>query len=235
VEGGGVKRVHRPAVPSLQEELDRITQNTRALVQPERLAVSERAMAELLGSGIEERALGVGATAPEFALPDALAGTMVRSADLLALGPLVVKFFRGRWCPYCVTELEMWRDLHAEVRERGALFVAISPQTRRQNDFMVQQHGLPFPVLSDEGAAVAERFGVAYTVAEEHRRYYQGIMVNIPFVNSGGSYQNATEASWRLPLPAVFAIGQDGRILYREAHADFRVRAEPAQVLEAIA
>ncbi len=224
----------RPTLPSLQDQLDRITQQTRALVQPERLAISEQATAELLASGIEGRVLKVGAPAPEFNLPDALTGKPVRSADLLALGPLVLSFFRGRWCPYCVTELETWRDLHAAVRRRGAFFVAISPQTKRQNDFTLQQHNLPFPILSDAGAAVAERFGIAYTVPAAHRRYYQGILVNIPFVNSGGTNTTASEASWRLPLPAVFVIAQSGTVAFAQAHADFRVRPEPAEVLAAL-
>jgi peroxiredoxin len=222
-------------IASLQEELDRITQQTRALVQPERLAISERATAELLASGIESRILPADAVAPEFALPDALTGKLVRSADLLALGPLVLKFFRGRWCPYCVTELEAWRDLHAEVRAMGALLVAISPQNRRHNDFTIQQHSLPFPVLSDVGAETAAQFGIAYSLTEDQRRYYEGILVNIPFVNSGATYKNATEASWRLPLPATFVLAQDGVIAFSEAHADFRVRPEPAEVLAALA
>ena len=225
----------RSPVPSLQDELDRITQNTRALVQPERLAVSEQQTAEIFGTGIEDRILRAGARAPEFTLPDALTGKQVSSADLLALGPLVIKFFRGRWCPYCVTELEVWRDLHAELRGKGAFFIAISPQTRRHNDFTLQQHHLPFPILSDVDAKVAEQFGTAYSVPEAHRDYYKGILVNIPFVNSGNMYKNATEASWRLPLPAVFVVRQDGTIAFSEGHADFRVRPEPADVLEAVA
>jgi peroxiredoxin len=220
---------------SLQAELDRITQQTRALVQPERLAISEHATAELLAGGIESRILPVGAKAPEFVLPDALTGKTVRSADLLALGPLVINFFRGRWCPYCVTELEAWRDLHTEVRASGALLVAISPQNRRHNDFTIQQHALPFPVLSDAGADIAAQFGIAYTVSAEQRRYYESILVNIPFVNSGATYRNGTEASWRLPLPATFVVAQNGEIVFAEAHADFRVRPEPADVLAALA
>lgn len=225
----------RTPVPSLQDELDRITQNTRALVQPERLAVSEQQTAELFATGIEDRILPVGAKAPEFALPDALTGKLVNSADLLALGPLVVKFFRGRWCPYCVTELEVWRDLHAEVRSMGAFFVAISPQTRRHNDFTLQQHHLQFPILSDTDAKLAGQFGIAYSVPAAHRDYYKGILVNIPFVNSGNMYKNASEASWRLPLPAAFVVKQDGTIAFSEGHADFHVRSEPADVLEAVA
>lgn len=218
----------------LQDQLDRITQNTRNLVQPERLAISERATEDLFNTGIEDRILKVGAHAPAFALEDARTGKPIRSADLLALGPLVINFFRGRWCPYCVTELETWRELHSEVRKKGANLVAISPQTTRQNNFMIEQHALPFPLLADPGAATAEKFGIAYTIPTDHRRYFQSILVNIPFNNAGLSYHNATEASWRLPLPAVFVIAQDGTITFAEAHADFRVRPEPTEVLAAL-
>jgi peroxiredoxin len=209
---------------ALQDQLDEITANTRHLVQAERLAVGERAVSDLFASGIEDRILPVGAIAPEFALKDAT-GRLARSADLLALGPLVIKFFRGRWCPYCVTELETWRDLYGTLREREALMVAISPQSERQNDFMAGQHGLPFPVLSDPGNAVAEQFGLVYTVPEYHRAYYLSILVNIPFING--------EPSWSLPLPATYVISPAGRVVLAEAHADFRVRPEPAEALAA--
>jgi peroxiredoxin len=216
---------------SLQDRLDRITQNTRALVQPERLAVSERATEDLFNTGIEDRILKVGAQAPDFTLEDALTGKPVRSADLLALGPLVINFFRGRWDPYCVTELEAWRDLHSDLRKKGAIFVSISPQTTRQNNFTHQQHGLRYPLLADPGAVIAEKFGIAYTIPETHRRYYQSILINIPFNNAGLSYHNATEASWRLPIPAVFVIDQNNTVVFAEGHADFRVRPEPNDIL----
>ena len=209
---------------TLQEQLDEITANTRQLVQADRLAIGERAVAELFNSGIEERILPVGAVAPDFALKDA-SGRLVRSEDLLALGPLVIKFFRGRWCSYCVTELEAWRDLYGTLREREALMVAIGPQTQRQSDFMAGQHGLPFPVLHDPGNAIAEKFGLVYTVPEYHRAYYLSILVNIPFVNGDGS--------WRLPIPATYVIAKDRKVLFAEAHADFRVRPEPEEALVA--
>jgi peroxiredoxin len=219
---------------SLQDQLDRITQHTRALVQADRLAVSEKATEDLFNTGIENRILKAGAQAPAFTLEDALTQNAVSSSDLLALGPLVVNFFRGRWDPYCVTELEAWRELQPELRRRNALFVAISPQTTRQNNFTLQQHGLPYPLLSDPGAVIAEKFGIAYTIPPEHRRYYQSILINIPFNNAGRSYHNATEASWRLPLPAVYVIAPTSTIAFAEAHADFRVRPEPADVLAAL-
>ena len=220
---------------TLQDKLDSITQRTRALVQPDRLAFSEQTTADLFHSGIENRVLPVGALAPSFSLPDARTGRLVHSADLLALGPLVLSFFRGRWCPYCITELEAWRDVYPELRKRGALLAAVSPQTPRHNSFTADQLSrpdpIPFPILSDQHAELAGRFGIAYTVSEAARRYFRSILVNIPVANSGHGYDTAPPESWQLPLPATFVIAQDGRIAYAEAYADFRVRPEPATVL----
>jgi peroxiredoxin len=210
---------------ALQDQLDEITANTRQLVQPERLAVGERAITELFATGIEDRILAIGAQAPAFALKDAN-NKVVRSEDMLSLGPLVIKFFRGRWCPYCMTELETWRDLYGRLRERGALMVAIGPQTERQSDFMAGQHGLPFPVLFDPGNKVAEQFRLVYNVPDYHRTYYRSILVNIPFVNG--------DDTWRLPLPATYVVGKNGKVVFAEAHADFRVRPEPEEALRVL-
>lgn len=209
----------------LQDQLDEITSRTRTLVQPERLAIGERSIEELFATGIEQRILPVGATAPEFALPD-FSGKLVRSSDLLALGPLIVTFFRGRWCPYCITELEAWRDLYPALRERGALVVGISPQTQRQSDFTASQHSIPFPILADQGSAVAEQFGLVWELPDYLRRYYLSILVNIPFING--------EQVWKLPLPATYVLGPGGKVLFAEAHADFRVRPEPEDVLRVL-
>ena len=216
----------------LQDQLDEITANTRKLVQAERMAIGERAIEELFASGIEEKILPAGATAPEFTLNDA-SGRPVRSADLLALGPLVLKFFRGRWCPYCVTELEAWRELYPRLRETGALLAAISPQTVRQNDFMVGQHELPFPVLTDCGCALAAQFGLVYTIPDYHRDYYRSILVNIPFINGANKSGEGGGDPWRLPIPATYVLAQNRCVLYAQAYADFRVRPDPEEALAA--
>ena len=55
-----------------------------------------RATEDLQRSGLAERALKVGDLAPAFELTNQ-DGEFVRSADLLAHGPLVITFFRGHW------------------------------------------------------------------------------------------------------------------------------------------
>jgi hypothetical protein len=60
------------------------------------VATMHRAVEELRSSGAARKALKVGDKAPQFVLPSA-AEQPVDSRALLAQGPLVVTFYRGRW------------------------------------------------------------------------------------------------------------------------------------------
>ncbi len=223
---------HTPLPPSyapLQEQLDTITAKTRALLRPEHLARTEQNVADLQASGLLDSLVAVGSAAPAFALT-AGGGKRVRSEDLLALGPLIVKFFRGRWCPYDMTELETWQGLLPRLRQPDAgspaLLVAISPQTPRQNAFTAERHHLTFPLLSDPQSAAGTDFGLAYTVAEAARSWYRSMLVNIPFLNG--------DDSWRLPLPATFVLDAAGTVIFADAYADHRRRPDPQAVLEVL-
>ena len=220
----------------LQQALEGITAQTRALVQPERLARTDNNIADLLGTGIESHTLPIGQIAPNFSLV-AGSGKMVRLEDLLALGPVILKFFRGRWCPYDMTELEAWQRLVPELRQpptpvhrKPALVVALSPQTPRQNAFTATAHakpgGLTFPLLSDPGAEVAAQFGIGYTVPEPDRGWYRSMLVNLPLLHGA--------EDWRLPLPATFVLDPEGRVTYAFARADHRIRPNPMDAIAAL-
>ena len=60
------------------------------------VAAMHRAVEELRTSGAAQRVLPVGEKAPEFVLPNATE-ELVDSRTLLAKGPLVITFYRGRW------------------------------------------------------------------------------------------------------------------------------------------
>src|SRR5262249_42342247 len=140
-------------------------------------------------------------------------------------GNLIVNFFRGRWCPFCMTELEAWRDMLPRIKEAGASIVAISPQLPRHNFFTADQHKLGFPVLSDANNEVAAQFGLKYSVPEDQKNLFRSVFVNLEHLN-GMKYEE-----WSLPLPGTFVIGQEGAVLYSFASADYTVRAEPTELV----
>lgn len=207
---------------SLEQRLMEIKAGIAQYVRPENQAVNERATAELKASGIADRILPVGAKAPEFTLPDQN-GRPVMLSELLARGPVVINFYRGRWCPFCVTELETYRDLLGEIEEAEATLVAISPQAVRQSAFTADQHKLRFLVLSDEGNKVARQFGLVYRVPEYQEQLFRSVFINLPKTNG--------DESWELPLPATYVVDQDGTVVYAKAFADYMQRPEAEEVI----
>ena len=135
---------------SLQLQLDSLTAKLRAMVPAERLLVVDRFAQELVKSGLNYRALKAGDHAPAFELPDG-DGMLWRSEDLLLSGPLVIVFYRGRWCAYCNAQLSALQEIHQQITAAGASLVAISPQTQKHSCMTRDMHKLRFPVLSDAG------------------------------------------------------------------------------------
>src|SRR3989442_1976064 len=149
---------------ALQQQLDELTTKLRSLVSAERLATVDRVAEELKKSGIAARALKAGDVSPHFELPDG-DGLAWRSEDLLRSGPLVIVFYRGRWCAYCNAQLAALQEVHKQIAEAGASLVAISPQTKKHSYMTRDMHKLRFPVLSDTGNRVARQFGLVYRVS----------------------------------------------------------------------
>lgn len=81
---------------TLQEKLNSLKERFKASAPQETLAVMHKATEDLRNSGIMERILKVGDKAPGFTLQNAESKS-VSSDDLLAKGPLVVSFYRGKW------------------------------------------------------------------------------------------------------------------------------------------
>ena len=208
----------RPLREILTERKEAIAKYVPAETQ----AIHERAIAELKQRRLAANKLPAGAKIPEFQLQDH-DGKNISSSELLAKGRLVLCFIRGRWCPFCVAQMEAMNAILPEIEQAGATLVAISPQTVKQAFFMHDQHKLHFRLLSDAGNNVARQFQLAYRVSEEQQALYKRTFVNLPFING--------DDSWELPIPATYVIDRDGRVLYTAANEDYMERPEPAEVV----
>ena len=207
---------------TLREELAERKRLMELYVPADTRAVNERATEALRNSGVTERALKVGEQAPAFALLDHN-GKPVSSAALLAKGPLVIAFMRGRWCPFCCGEAEALNRMLPAFESAGASLIAISPQSVNQAYFMHDQHKLRFPLLVDEGNKVARQFGIVYRVPDYQEKLFSSVFINLPHING--------DQSWELPLPATYVIGRDGKVQYAWINVDYTERAEPGEVL----
>ncbi len=209
---------------SLQATLDQKREEFAKKVTPEALAAYEQGIKDIAVTGVLDRALKVGAQAPNFELSDA--GGVKRSlAAMLTEGPVVLTWYRGTWCPFCSIQLRAYQDALGTIKELGGQLVAISPQTPDASISMVEKNTLQFTVLSDPGNAVANRFGVAYTLPESVAASFKGRLDLTKF--------NGADAA-QLPLAATYVIDRSGTITYAFIDIDYRKRAEPADIVAAL-
>ena len=213
-------------ITSLSEQLAAYKAGYLQRAAPERVAIMEAATANLRATGIESQALQVGARAPDLTLPDAL-GQPVRLSSLWQRGPLVLVFYRGGWCPYCNLELRAWQQQLGALKNLDAQLVAVSPQTPDNSLSTAEKNALAFPVLSDSALQAATAFGVAFEMPPELVEVYSRGGNDLPVLNGNGR--------WVLPVPATYVVDQNGSIAFAHIEADYRERAEPRDVLAAIA
>jgi hypothetical protein len=81
---------------SLEAELAAVREAAARRIPPELAAVMHGATERLRNSGILDRVIKPGATAPDFTLNDQNGHAVTLSA-LLASGPVVMSVFRGFW------------------------------------------------------------------------------------------------------------------------------------------
>ncbi len=213
-------------IASVQEELDRTAAEFAEKVPSEIRATMDAAGEEVAEFVSRQSIVGVGDAAPGFTLPDAT-GDDVKFQALLGRGPVVLAFYRGGWCPYCNIELRALQAALPEFRRHGATLVAVSPEAPDQSLSTTEKNELAFPVLSDKGNEVARRYGLVFALPESLRPVYANFGVDLLAHNGDDSFE--------LPVPATYVVDREGRVSYAFVNADYRQRAEPRDVVAALA
>jgi peroxiredoxin len=205
-------------------ELDQARHHYRNNVIPaEKLKVMDSATEELIASGIKASALKEGERARDFILMDAHGGP-VRLHSLLSVGPVVISFYRGGWCPYCNIELRGLQRVLPEIKALGASLVAISPQLPDNSLSTEEKNNLTFPVLSDVGNTVARRFGIVFKLPEDLLETYTEF-------NHGLADMNGKEGASGLPMPATYVLDQSGTIRLAFVDEDYTKRLDPDTIV----
>jgi peroxiredoxin len=103
--------------------------------------------------------VGVGRKIPYFELPDQQGYPWSLSGEL-ELGPVVLIFYRGDWCPYCNGQLAGYARRFEEFERRGAQVAGVSVDPPDNNARLVGKLRLPFPLLSDPRGELTKRLGL---------------------------------------------------------------------------
>lgn len=134
--------------------------------------------------------------------------------------PLILTFYRGGWCPYCIKQL---KEMQAEKGQvAGAQIVAVAPESDVQLQKTKSKNGLEFTLIPDKNNDIARQLGIAFQVDKAVAAEYQALGIDL------------SASQGILPLPATFVIGRDGIIHYAFADADYTQRAQWRDVVKSV-
>lgn len=120
-----------------------------------------------------------------------------------------------------------YQKILTKIHEAGAELVAVSPVTPDNSLNMVEKNALEFKVLSDVGNVAARQYGIVYKLPDRIGMFYRkGGMIDLTKYNNDDSME--------LPLAVTYVIDTDGIIKYAFLDADYRKRAETAEVLKEV-
>jgi peroxiredoxin len=207
---------------SLQDQLDALKAERYAKTPPHATLARRHAVDQLQASGMAERALHAGDRAPSFRLPDG-SGETFCSDNALRVGPVLIVFYRGRWCPYCNVDLTAIETASRQIRSAGASIVAVSQQTPAESLKTILLNGLSFGSLVDKQGRIANAFGLRWKVSAEFWAVQEECGADRTAFND--------EAAWTLTMPARYIVGSDGTVAYADISVDYTQRGDPSELL----
>jgi peroxiredoxin len=123
--------------------------------------------------------------------------------------PVLLKFFRGHWCPYCVGELGRWQEMRPALDALGVEMVTVCADTADEIRAGRRKHGLDAVMLPDPTLTITDRFGL-----RNPKNFAPRPGVIIP-----------------LPIPTTILVDADGIVRWTDQAGDYMRRSDPERVL----
>lgn len=209
---------------SLQTKLDARRADFNQKAPQTTKAAYQRGIESVINSGIVRQAKQEGDQAVDFTLSNAQ-GQSVSLAEYLKQDLVVLTWYRGGWCPYCNITLRALQQVLPEIKAAGASLLALTPELPDKSLSTQEKNELDFEVLIDQNNEVAREYGLVFKLAPEVSELYRK---NLSLLEYNGNDSD------ELPLAATYVIDQKGEIRYAFLDAEYRHRAEPEQIIEAL-
>lgn len=171
----------------------------------------------VIANAAEVKGLAVGERAPDFSLPNA-SGKNISLSQALKSGIVIIKFYRGEWCPICNLDLREIQNYLPRIKSLGAALLAISPQRPDDALTAIQKNELEYEVLSDADQEVIKAYHLQFDPGEDYHRRRDLTVLN------GGGLKT-------LPVPATFIVNTDQLIEAAHVEADYTQRMGPLEII----
>jgi len=168
-----------------------------------------------------------GDKAPDFTGYDQN-GNQVRLKKMLESGPLVIFFYRGKWCPVCSRYLNAYQDSLNILIGMGVNVVAITPESIENVEQTVKLHNLSFTVVYDCQEQIMKDYDVMFNVTQAYQELIKKDLTIDIAKNNGRDKAH-------LPVPATYIISREGIIVAVQFDPDYNNRASVKWMIKNLA
>ena len=114
----------------------------------------------------------VGEKAPAFELPTDDWDHRVSLEEARREGPVVLFFYPGDWSSVCTDQMSRLQEEIGRFEEMGAKVMGVSVDSPWSHKAFAKDRGIGFPLLSDFGREVTEKYGVKHKAGFPKRAYF---------------------------------------------------------------
>jgi peroxiredoxin len=164
-------------------------------------------------------------------VPEALVydteGNETNLKEYIGEKPVVVVFYRGGWCPYCMRHLAALNEIKPIMDSLGVELIAITPDDFTNLDSsVVKGNGVDFKLFSDKNVSAINAFGIGWEVNDTlYAKYKNSYGMDMEWWSKSKQHT--------LPVPSVFII-KEGRIEYQHVNPNYSKRLSPEMLLSFI-
>lgn len=166
----------------------------------------------------------VGDNAPKFQGVDQN-NKSLNSIEILKSKEIVLIFYRGAWCGYCMKHLEAIQDKLTLIEAENAKVIVVSSEAPFSVEKTIEKTGATFSIIADTNNIILDAFGVSYIANEQTVPKYTEIVI-----------KKATEGNHDetpvLPITSAYIIGENGQFKYVYFDTDYTKRADVDEIIE---
>jgi peroxiredoxin len=171
----------------------------------------------VIANASKVKGLSVGERAPDFTLTNALSKE-VSLSEVLRSGIVIIKFYRGEWCPICNLDLKEIEAFLPQISSLGASVIAISPQKPDDALTAKEKNNLSFEVLSDVDQKVIKLYNLQFDPGDDYHQRRDLALLN------GNGFKT-------LPVPATFIVNSNQIIEAAHVEANYTERMKPLDIV----
>ncbi|MGK0414431.1 MAG: peroxiredoxin [Polaribacter sp.] len=147
----------------------------------------------------------------------------VKLEEFLTSDFLILNFYRGGWCPYCNMELREYEKLKNDFQKINTNIIAISGEIPELASKTTDKNAISFPILTDVDANFMKSIGIVFALSEQAQKDFVGFGMDFKQINGNENFE--------LPVPAIYVIDKNFKIVFVHFEEDYMTRLEPKELL----